>query len=65
MTLGNSNTRTLVLELYYAKMLSGQFGNPWELIFPSVLITILPITIIYLFLQKYFVKGISEGAIKS
>ncbi len=65
LTLGTSESKTLVLELYYAKMTSGQFGNPWELIFPAVLISVIPMTIVFLFLQKYFVKGVSEGAIKA
>ena len=65
LTLGLSDQRTLVLELYYAKMTSGQFGSPWEIIFPSVLITVIPMIIIFLCLQKYFVKGVSEGAIKA
>ncbi len=65
LVIGNSTTKTLVLELYFARILAGQFGNPWELIFPSVLVTIVPIVIIFLFLQKYIVKGITEGAIKS
>ncbi len=65
LTLGTSESKTLVLELFYAKMTSGQFGNPWELIFPAVLISVIPMVIVFLFLQKYFVKGVSEGAIKS
>ncbi|MBQ3554413.1 MAG: carbohydrate ABC transporter permease [Clostridia bacterium] len=65
LTLGTSESRTLVLELFYAKMTAGQFGNPWELIFPAVLISVLPMVIVFLCLQKYFVKGVSEGAIKS
>lgn len=65
LTLGTSENKTLVLELFYAKMTSGQFGNPWELIFPAVLISVIPMVIVFLFLQKYFVKGVSAGAIKS
>lgn len=65
LTLGNSESRTLVLELFYAKMTSGQFGNPWELIFPAVLISVLPMVVVFLCLQRYFVKGVSEGAMKS
>ena len=65
LTLGNSSSRTLVLELFYAKMTSGQFGNPWELIFPAVLISVIPMVIVFLCLQRYFVKGVSEGAIKA
>lgn len=64
-TLGTSKTKTLVLELYYARMLSGQYGDPWELIFPAVLISVLPMIIVFLCLQKYFVKGVSEGAVKA
>ncbi len=65
LVIGNSSTKTLVLELYFARITAGQFGNPWQLIFPAVLISIIPIIIVYLFLQKYIVKGISDGAIKS
>ena len=36
LVIGNSDFKTLTLEIYYAKMLSGQYGNPWELIFPAV-----------------------------
>lgn len=62
--IGNSEQKTLTLELYYAKNLSGQYGNPWELIFPAVAISILPIIILFLILQKHIVKGVSDGAVK-
>lgn len=65
LTLGNLENRTLVLELFYAKMTSGQFGNPWELIFPAVFISVIPMVVVFLCLQKSFVKGVSEGAIKT
>lgn len=65
LVIGNSNVKTLTLELYFAKMLSGQYGNPWELIFPAVLVSIIPIIILFLFLQKHIVKGVADGAIKS
>jgi raffinose/stachyose/melibiose transport system permease protein len=65
LTIGNSNNKTLVLELYYARILAGQYGNPWQLIFPAVFITVIPVVIVFLFLQKYIVTGISEGAIKA
>ena len=64
LVIGNSDFKTLTLEIYYAKMLSGQYGNPWELIFPAVLVSIIPIIIVFLSLQKYFVKGVSDGAVK-
>lgn len=61
LVIGNSPTKTLVLELYFARILAGQYGNPWQLIFPAVLVTIIPIVIIFLFLQRYIVQGITEG----
>lgn len=63
--LGNSELKTLTLELYFAKMQTAQFGNPWELIFPAVLISIIPIIIVFLFLQKNIVKCVADGALKS
>jgi len=64
LVIGNSPTKTLTLELFFARMLAGQFGNPWELIFPAVMISVLPIIILFLILQKHIVKGISAGAVK-
>ncbi|MDR0910966.1 MAG: carbohydrate ABC transporter permease [Spirochaetaceae bacterium] len=64
LVIGNGANRTLTLELYFAKLTSGQYGNPWELIFPAVLVTIIPIIIIFLFLQRYIVKGVTAGAVK-
>lgn len=65
LVIGNSDgTKTLTLELYFAKLTSGQYGNPWELIFPAVFVTIIPIIILYVFLQKYIIKGVADGAVK-
>ena len=66
LVIGNKDgARTLTLELYFAKLTSGQYGNPWELIFPAVFVTIIPIIILYIFLQKYIVAGVAEGAVKT
>jgi raffinose/stachyose/melibiose transport system permease protein len=65
LVIGNSANKTLVLALYFARILAGQYGNPWQLIFPAVFITIVPMIIVFLALQKYIVKGISAGAIKA
>ena len=63
--IGNrQGVKTLTLELYYAKLQSGQYGNPWELIFPAVFVTIIPIIILYIFLQKYIISGVVDGAVK-
>jgi raffinose/stachyose/melibiose transport system permease protein len=64
LVIANEPVKTLTLQLYYAKLTSGQYGNPWELIFPAVLMTIIPIILIFLFLQKYIMKGVAAGAVK-
>ena len=56
--------RTLTLELYFARLTAGQYGNPWELIFPAVFVSILPIVLVFVFLQKHIVRGITAGAVK-
>jgi raffinose/stachyose/melibiose transport system permease protein len=62
---GNSENKTLVLSLYFARIVAGQYGNPWQLIFPAVFITIVPIIAVFLMLQRFIVKGISAGAVKA
>lgn len=62
--IGNNDSKTLTLSLYYAKSLSGQYGNPWELIFPAVLICVVPILVMFIFLQRNIIEGIAAGAVK-
>lgn len=62
--IGNNKSKTLTLSLYYAKSLSGQYGNPWELIFPAVLICVIPILIMFIILQRNIIEGIAAGAVK-
>ena len=57
--------KTITLEIYYVKMTAGQYVSPWETLFPSVLIAILPLIVIFLLFQKHFVKGVTAGAVKS
>jgi raffinose/stachyose/melibiose transport system permease protein len=42
----------------------GQFNNNWSLIFASVVISSLPLMVLFLILQRYFIKGIAAGALK-
>ena len=42
----------------------GQFATDWGLVFAVSIIAITPIILLYIFLQKYFVKGITAGSIK-
>ena len=62
----------LVLKIRYYKTVpiviqyfQGSYGRvEWGAIMASMVITIVPIVILYLFLQKYIIKGVLSGAVK-
>ncbi|MCJ1969841.1 carbohydrate ABC transporter permease [Lactococcus carnosus] len=64
LVLGDSENKTLTLALYYAKMKDGPYSVPWDLMFPAVLITVIPVIILFIFLQKQIIKGMADGAVK-
>lgn len=64
LVVANQPRKTLTLSLYFAQLTSGQYGSPFELVFPAVLITILPVIIAFMFLQKQIMEGVTEGAVK-
>ncbi|MCL5986802.1 MAG: carbohydrate ABC transporter permease [Actinobacteria bacterium] len=72
--LQNWNEFVLALTLLYQKRmltipvaiskLAGEFIFPWEIYSASVFITALPIIIVFVIFQNWFIKGITAGAIK-
>jgi len=42
----------------------GSFVKRWDLILTSTLMTMLPVVIVFLILQKHIIKGIVDGAVK-
>lgn len=60
--LTDADQYTLLLS---TNMLFGQYGNnDWSAILSSLVLTMLPVVILYLLLQKYILNGIAEGAVK-
>jgi raffinose/stachyose/melibiose transport system permease protein len=60
--LSDSDKYTLLLS---TNMLFGQYNNnDWSAILAALILAMLPVVILYLLLQKYIVKGISDGALK-
>lgn len=56
---------TLPLALWRARAAAGgAYGTGYDVIFPGILLNVLPIAIIYFIYQRKIVAGISEGAIK-
>lgn len=44
--------------------ISSQYGTDFGLMATAVSLTVIPVLIVYLFIQKYIEKGLTEGAIK-
>ncbi len=42
----------------------GQHASDWGLVFAASLIAVIPVLIIYISLQRYFVQGLTAGAVK-
>jgi multiple sugar transport system permease protein len=42
----------------------GRYGTQWNLLMGASIITMLPLLIVYIFAQRYFIKGITMGAVK-
>ncbi|WP_019912544.1 carbohydrate ABC transporter permease [Paenibacillus sp. HW567] len=59
--LTDSNKYTLILS---TNTLFGEYNKEWSLILAALVLTALPVIIIYGFFQKFIMQGIAEGAIK-
>ena len=43
----------------------GQYGTKWSYLTAFAVVTIIPVALIFIFMQKYIVNGITVGAVKS
>ena len=59
--LKSESVRTIPLQL---SVFFGMYSTEWTQLFAALSISIAPLLILYLFLQKYFIKGLTEGAVK-
>lgn len=60
--ISDQKKHTLILS---TQRLFGQYSANWSQILAILIMAMLPVMIVYLFVQKYIVKGIAEGALKS
>jgi len=42
----------------------GQYSTDWSLLFTGLSIAVLPVILLYLFMAKYFIRGMTAGAVK-
>lgn len=60
--LNTASRFTLSLTVYF---FFGQHSSDWNLVFADLIIVSLPVVLLYLFLQRYIVEGLTAGAVKS
>ncbi|MCD9023641.1 carbohydrate ABC transporter permease [Cohnella silvisoli] len=59
--LSEQNHRTITIELY---TFVGEYITNWDLLFPGLVLSIMPLLVFYLFLQKFMIKGVAAGSVK-
>ena len=42
----------------------GQYGTKWSYFTAFAVVTIIPVALIFLFMQKYIISGLTSGAVK-
>jgi multiple sugar transport system permease protein len=42
----------------------GQYGTKWSYLTAFAVVTIVPVVIIFVFMQKYIISGLTSGAVK-
>lgn len=58
---GSPTTKTLTLAAY---TFVGQYASDWQYAMTAMVMAVLPSIIVFIFLQKYIVKGVVAGAVK-
>ena len=60
--LKRQSVRTLPLQL---QMFFSEFRTEWSYLFAALSIAVVPLLILFVILQKYFIKGLTAGAVKA
>jgi len=61
LVLPSNKAKTINVEIY---SFIDQFASRWDIVFAGVVCGLIPIFIVFVSLQKYFVKGLTAGAAK-
>ncbi|MBW4080319.1 carbohydrate ABC transporter permease [Paenibacillus sp. S150] len=61
LVLPSGEPKTMVVEIY---RYIGEFSSRWDMIFAGTAMSVVPVLVVFVSLQKYFVKGIASGATK-
>ncbi len=58
----HSRSRHVILQELSRNM--GQFSNDWTSMFPMLVLGVLPLTALYIMLQKYIISGVAAGSVQ-
>lgn len=61
LVLPSNGAKTINVEIF---SFVDQFGSRWDVVFAGTVAAMLPVLLVFLFLQRYFVKGITAGTVK-
>ncbi|WP_234541681.1 hypothetical protein [Paenibacillus pseudetheri] len=61
LVLTSGQAKTMVVEIY---RYIGEFFSRWDMIFAGTAMSVVPVLIVFITLQKHFVRGIASGATK-
>jgi len=64
MTIHDSMTYTLVVGVTQLKSMGGEGAAQWNLMMAGTLFAIVPIIVVYLSLNQYFIAGLTAGSVK-
>jgi len=64
LTSSKNESFTLVVGVVKLKSMGGEGAAQWNLMMAGTLFSILPIIVVYLFLNRYFISGLTSGAVK-
>jgi multiple sugar transport system permease protein len=60
--LNDTDSRTLPIAI---ALFQGQHSTSWGLVFAASIVAVVPVLLLYVIFQRYFVAGITSGALKS
>lgn len=62
-TLGNPDQRPLSVGIVALRS-AGEAASSWNLMLAGTMLSVIPMLVIYLFLNRYFISGLTSGAVK-
>ena len=62
--LGIGNTEDFTLAVGMEQFVANQFSQRWGMFAAGALLAGIPIIVVFLFLQRYIVSGLTQGAVK-